>query len=66
LLGVRWGILLAREGIIFYTILVGAEAAVVRAAIMGGTSMLLTNLQGWIQLETDGERLWVEVERNTS
>jgi hypothetical protein len=27
---------------------------------------VITNLQGWIQLETDGERLWVEVERNTS
>jgi competence protein ComEC len=40
LLGVRWGILLAGLGIAFYTILVGAEAAVVRAAIMGGLTLL--------------------------
>jgi competence protein ComEC len=40
LLGLRWGILLAGIGIAFYTILVGAEAAVVRAAIMGGLTLL--------------------------
>jgi competence protein ComEC len=40
LVGIRWGILLAGVGIAFYTILVGAEAAVVRAAIMGGLTLL--------------------------
>jgi competence protein ComEC len=40
LFGVRWGILLAGVGIAFYTILVGADAAVVRAAIMGGLTLL--------------------------
>jgi competence protein ComEC len=38
-LGARRGALLAIIGIIFYTILVGGEAAVVRAAIMGGLAL---------------------------
>lgn len=38
-LGPRRGALLAIIGIIFYTILVGGEAAVVRAAIMGGLAL---------------------------
>ncbi len=33
--GPRWGALLAVFGIVFYTVLVGGDAAVVRAAIMG-------------------------------
>jgi competence protein ComEC len=40
LVGVKRGILLAGVGIAFYTILVGADAAVVRAAIMGGVTLL--------------------------
>ena len=40
LLGLRRGILLAGLGIAFYTILVGADAAVVRASIMGGVTLL--------------------------
>src|SRR5574339_227983 len=39
-LGARRGALLAIIGIVFYTILVGGEAAVVRAAIMGGLALL--------------------------
>jgi competence protein ComEC len=38
-LGPRRGALLAIIGIVFYTILVGGEAAVVRAAIMGGLAL---------------------------
>jgi competence protein ComEC len=38
-LGPRRGALLAVIGIVFYTILVGGEAAVVRAAIMGGLAL---------------------------
>jgi len=39
-LGPRRGALLAVIGIAFYTILVGADAAVVRAALMGGLALL--------------------------
>lgn len=39
ILGPRRGALLAVIGIIFYTILVGGDAAVVRAAIMGGLAL---------------------------
>jgi competence protein ComEC len=39
LLGRRWGALAAILGIAFYTLLVGAEASVVRAAIMGGLGL---------------------------
>jgi competence protein ComEC len=39
-LGMRRGILLAGLGIAFYTLLVGADAAVVRAAFMGGITLL--------------------------
>lgn len=39
LFGERWGALVAILGICFYTLLVGAEAAVVRAAIMGSMGM---------------------------
>jgi len=31
-----------------------------------GTTVLRTDLNGWIELKTDGERLWVEVERYPS
>ncbi len=37
--GSRWGAALAIFGIIFYTILVGGDAAVVRAAIMGSLAL---------------------------
>ncbi len=40
LAGPRWGALLAALGIVFYTLLVGAGASVVRAAIMGGLGLL--------------------------
>ena len=78
--------------IALYTLLVGAGAAVVRAAIMGGLALLRrqigrrqqglnslgfvaalmvlegytrlrTDRDGWIELSTDGGRMWVEVER---
>jgi len=39
-LGKKWGSLLAILGIIFYTLLVGASASVVRAAIMGVLSVI--------------------------
>lgn len=42
--GARWGALVALVGILIYTILVGAEAAVVRAAIMGGLTLLAMQL----------------------
>jgi len=38
--GARWGALIALIGIVIYTILVGADAAVVRAAVMGGLALL--------------------------
>ncbi len=31
-----------------------------------GTTVLRTDLHGWIRLSTDGERLWVEVERQAA
>jgi len=40
MVGMRRGIFLAGLGIAFYTILVGADAAVVRAAFMGGITLL--------------------------
>ncbi len=40
LFGPRWGALTAVAAIVVYTILVGASASVVRAAIMGGVSIL--------------------------
>ncbi len=39
LFGQRWGAVAAIAGIALYTLLVGADAAVVRAAIMGGLSL---------------------------
>jgi competence protein ComEC len=39
-LGIRRGIFIAGLGIALYTVLVGADAAVVRAAIMGGITLL--------------------------
>jgi competence protein ComEC len=42
--GARWGALFALIGIITYTILVGGDAAVVRAAIMGGLTLLAMQL----------------------
>jgi competence protein ComEC len=40
LFGKKWGSLLAVLGIIFYTLLVGASASVVRAAIMGSLAVI--------------------------
>lgn len=40
----RWGWLAALAGISFYTIMVGAQAPVVRAAIMGGLGLLAAQL----------------------
>jgi competence protein ComEC len=37
--GPRWGAVLALAGIVFYTVLVGASASVVRAAVMGGLGL---------------------------
>jgi beta-lactamase superfamily II metal-dependent hydrolase len=31
-----------------------------------GITVLRTDLHGWIHMETDGEGLWVEVERETA
>lgn len=45
LLGKRWGSLVAILGIAFYTLLVGADAAVVRAAVMGIISILALQAQ---------------------
>ena len=42
--GARWGALIALVGIILYTILVGGDAAVVRAAIMGGLTLFAMQL----------------------
>ena len=44
LLGVRWGALVAGLGIAFYTLLVGANPAVVRAAIMGCLGLLASQV----------------------
>ena len=30
---------------------------------LAGTTLLRTDQSGWIQLRTDGQQLWVEVER---
>ena len=49
----RWrGAMAALVAIVLYTILVGADAAVVRV-----------DQECWIHLTTDGEGMWVEVER---
>ncbi len=51
--GPRWGAALAVFGIIFYTILVGGEAAVWRAAIMGTLALLARQLgRGQMALNT--------------
>lgn len=42
--GARWGALSALIGIILYAIMVGGDAAVVRAAIMGGLTLLALQL----------------------
>lgn len=42
--GARWGALIALIGIILYAIMVGGDAAVVRAAIMGGFTLLALQL----------------------
>lgn len=42
--GARWGALIALVGIILYAIMVGGDAAVVRAAIMGGLTLLALQL----------------------
>ncbi len=56
--------LLSAVCIAVYTILVGAQASVVRAAIMGTLSWIARQI-GRLQdgLNTDGEKMWVEVER---
>ncbi len=45
-LGHRWSAWFVLAGIAFYTILVGADAAVVRAAIMGALLVVATRLLG--------------------
>jgi hypothetical protein len=73
----RWrGALIAILGISLYTLLVGAQASVVRAAgdregrpdpealeAVEGHILLRTDQDGWIELISDGEQLWVEVEK---
>lgn len=44
ILGTRKGLITAGIGIFIYTVLVGAEAAVVRAAIMGALTLIATRL----------------------
>lgn len=44
IVGKRWGAFLALVGIVLYTLLVGAEPSVVRAAIMGGLSIIARQL----------------------
>ena len=46
LLGLRWSAWFVLLGIAFYTVLVGADAAVVRAAIMGALLVIATRLLG--------------------
>jgi len=46
--------------IIFYAGMVGGEPYVVQAALQG-YNLLRTDRNGWIELATDGEQLWVEV-----
>jgi hypothetical protein len=62
LLGARRDAVAAAVGITFYTLLVGANPSVVRAAIMGCLG-LRTDQSGWIEVSTDGEKMWVEVEK---
>ena len=76
--GKRRAVWIAIGGILLYTLLVGADAAVVRAAIMGGLFVLAlylgryaepgipvlrTDELGTVEFVTDGERLWVEAGR---
>jgi competence protein ComEC len=68
--GKRWAVLLALTGIAGYVLLVGAEAAVVRAAIMAGLAMVALALQrtssalvslaaaGWAMTLTNPLALW--------
>jgi predicted membrane metal-binding protein len=76
LLGRKWGTVLAILGIGVYTVLAGASFSVLRADLMGslalvawqvgrqtGINSLRTDRNGWIELSTDGEQMWVEVER---
>lgn len=44
LFGERWGAVIAAAGILFYTLMVGAEAAVMRAALMGIISLAARQL----------------------
>jgi competence protein ComEC len=44
LFGERWGAVIAAIGILFYTLMVGAEAAVMRAALMGIISLAARQL----------------------
>lgn len=44
LFGERWGAVIAAVGILFYTLMVGAEAAVMRAALMGIISLAARQL----------------------
>ena len=46
LFGLRWSAWFVLLGIGFYTVLVGADAAVVRAAIMGALLVIATRLLG--------------------
>jgi hypothetical protein len=71
----RWrGAIVALVCIAVYTLLVGAGASVVRAALMGGLTLFAArqlaesgyapaNPPEWIELTTDGEQMWVEMER---
>jgi len=87
LLGERRGAIVSVLGIILYTLLVGANPAVVRAAILGllhifghqvscrqvGLNSLVimaelkshpiirTDQNGWIEISTDENQMWVEV-----
>jgi hypothetical protein len=45
-LGYRWSAWFVLDGIALYTVLVGAEAAVVRAAIMAGLVIIAARLLG--------------------
>jgi competence protein ComEC len=40
----------------------GLPSAVVLEAL-AGTTVLRTDVNGWIHISTDGERMWTEVER---
>jgi hypothetical protein len=63
----RWpGAVLAVIAVGVYTVFVAGEPAVFCAAILGGLAgqnLLRTDRNGWMELTTDGEQLWVQVER---